>query len=112
MIAKDEEFVGSVLPLPIIDGTGGGRSSTFANAQGNQKSVEPVSFMLTRKKDYGVARITNELMKASKSNKGAFLNAAKGIIDPKIQQVSNSIEIMLIVDGIPTAEVPQMERSG
>jgi hypothetical protein len=36
----------------------------------------------------------------------------KGIAIPLSQQVSNSIEIMLIVDGIPTAEVPQMERSG
>ena len=35
----------------------------------------------------------------------------KGIAVPMSQQLSNQIEIMLIVEGIPT-EIPQMERIG
>ena len=36
LVRKMTEFGGEWLPVPIITGVGQGRSSTFANAQGNQ----------------------------------------------------------------------------
>jgi hypothetical protein len=51
LVAKDENpsgFVGKYIPVPIITGTGQGRSRTFSNAQGNQTAPIVSSFFVYR----------------------------------------------------------------
>src|SRR3954465_7254128 len=77
LIPKMEDFGGRNLPIPIIYGNPQGRSKTFTNAQtrGGLTSSKVTDFVLTRVRDYSIATIDNETMKASKNNEDAFLEA-------------------------------------
>ena len=91
MIKKNTDFGGKYKPIPIITGVSQGRSSTFSNAQGNQSPVQIQSFLLTRVADYSIATIDNQTMLASKTDKMAFLEGAKLLIDGAIRSCTNSI---------------------
>lgn len=76
-----------------------GRSSTFTNAQGNQTPVQVQSFLLTRVSDYSIATIDNQTMLASKTDKMAFLEGAKLMIDGAIRSCTNSVASALFRSG-------------
>jgi len=99
MLKKKTDFEGKYKPIPIITGASQGRSSTFATAQTNQSAVQIESFFLTRKSDYSIAQIDNQTMMASRSNKGAFLEAAKTAIDGAIRSITLSISSSLFRSG-------------
>ena len=102
LLPKMTKFEGSTLPIPIIIGLPNGRSATFATAQTNAASSRIESFVLTRVKNYGVALIDNETMKASGSNKGAWFEARTQEIDGILKQVSRSLAIQLYGTGTGT----------
>lgn len=55
LVPKDESpsgFAGKYIPVPIIYGTGQGRSHTFANAQNQQTAPADVAFFVYRISDY------------------------------------------------------------
>jgi hypothetical protein len=58
MVPKMEDFVGKNYPIPIQFGVSQGRSATFSNAQANITAAQLQEFLLTRKKDYSIARST------------------------------------------------------
>lgn len=91
MVPKKTDFGGKYKPIPIITGVSQGRSSTFANAQGNQSPVQIESFLLTRASDYSIATIDNQTMLASRTDKMAFLEGSKLVIDGAIRSITNSL---------------------
>jgi hypothetical protein len=99
MLAKDENFYGKNLPLPIIVGNPQRRSASFAVAKANQSSSTLRDFLLTRKKDYSLASIDNETAEASENDKGAFLKALTVEIDGAMQSASISLASSLFRDG-------------
>ena len=68
-----------------------GRSSVFSTAQANQSAVQIQSFLLTRKSDYSIATIDNQTMLASATDKMAFLEGAKLVIDGAIRSIVLSL---------------------
>lgn len=110
MLKKKTDFEGKYKPIPIITGASQGRSSTFSTAQTNQSAVQIESFFLTRKSDYSIAQIDNQTMLASRSNKGAFLEAAKTAIDGAIRSITLSISSSLFRSG--TGSIGQIATGG
>ena len=102
LLPKMTKFEGNSLPIPIIIGLPNGRSASFTTAQNNAASSRIESFVLTRVKNYGIARIDNETMKASGSNKGAWFEARTQEIDGILKQVSRSLAIQLYGTGTGT----------
>jgi len=99
MVPKKTEFGGKYLPIPIITGVSQGRSATFTTAQTNQTSVQIQSFLLTRKSDYSIATIDNQTMLASKTDKMAFLEGAKLVVDGAIRSATLSLSSALFRSG-------------
>ncbi len=99
MVPKRTDFGGKYKPIPIITGVSQGRSATFANAQGNQSAVQIESFLLTRVSDYSIATIDNQTMLASRTDKMAFLEGSKLVIDGAIRSITNSLASALFRSG-------------
>lgn len=99
MVPKSTDFGGKYKPVPIITGVSQGRSSTFSNAQGNQTPVQIESFLLTRASDYSIATIDNQTMMASKTDRMAFLEGSKLVIDGAIRSATNSLSSALFRSG-------------
>lgn len=99
MVPKKTDFGGKYKPIPIITGVSQGRSATFSNAQGNQSPVQVESFLLTRVSDYSIATIDNQTMLASKTDKMAFLEGSKLVIDGAIRSITNSLAGALFRSG-------------
>lgn len=109
MIPKTTDFGGKYKPIPIITGVSQGRSATFANAQGNQSAVQVQSFLLTRVSDYSIATIDNQTMLASKTDKMAFLEGSKLLIDGALRSATNSVASALFRAG--TGSIGQVSGS-
>jgi len=113
MIKKNTDFGGKYKPIPIITGASQGRSSTFSNAQGNQSAVQIESFLLTRSSDYSIATIDNQTMLASKTDKMAFLEGAKLVIDGAIRSITNSVASSLFRSGTGSiGQIASISTSG
>lgn len=109
MLKKNTDFGGKYKPIPIITGVSQGRSSLFANAQGNQSPVQIESFLLTRVSDYSIATIDNQTMLASRTDKMAFLEGSKLVIDGAIRSITNSVASALFRSG--TGSIGQVSGS-
>jgi len=109
MVKKNTDFGGKYKPIPIINGVSQGRSATFANAQGNQSPMQIQSFLLTRASDYSIATIDNQTMLASRTDKMAFLEGAKIVIDGAIRSCTNSLASALFRSG--TGSIGQISGS-
>jgi hypothetical protein len=99
MIPKDPETGGKYYPVPIMYETSQGRSSTFANAQGNQTPILLAEFLVTRKSDYSITTIDNQTLEAALSDKGAFMKLATGVIDAAMRAASISAASSLFRSG-------------
>lgn len=102
MVKKNTDFGGKYKPIPIISGVSQGRSSTFSFAQSNQSAVQIESFLLTRASDYSIATIDNQTMLASRTDKMAFLEGSKLVIDGAIRSITNSAASALFRNGTGT----------
>lgn len=98
MLPKMENFVGRNFPLPIIYGNPQNRSATFSNAVGGSSVSKTESWLLTRVKNYSIAYIDGETLKASEDDKGAFMDALTVEIDGAFQSLSNDIAFALARD--------------
>jgi hypothetical protein len=113
MVKKNTDFGGKYKPIPIITGSSQGRSSTFSNAQGNQSPVQIESFLLTRVSDYSIATIDNQTMLASKTDKMAFLEGAKLVIDGAIRSITNSVASAIFRSGTGSiGQIASISTSG
>lgn len=97
LIPKYEDFGGRNLRIPLIYGNPQGRSADFTRAQtrGNATNSKLEDFVLTRVKDYSIATIDNETLKASKGNANAFMEAATTEIDGAINSLTRSLAVSM-----------------
>ena len=102
LVPKDESpdgFAGKYIPVPLEYGTPQGRSHTFANAQAQQTATQLASFFVYVIQDYELVTITNLLMEQTKTNAGAFVDAAKLQMDAGFRTITNNIAFELFSDG-------------
>jgi len=90
MVKKLDDFEGDALVLPIIYENPGGRSATFADAQTYANASRSKKWTLTQIRDYAVVNVDALTIRASRSNKGAFLNARKMEVDLMLKSLGNS----------------------
>lgn len=105
LVPKDESpdgFAGKYIPVPLEYGVPQGRSHTFTNAQGNQTPTQLASFFVYVISDYQLVTITNLLMEQTKSNAGAFVDAAKLQMDGGFRNITNNIAFELFGSGTAT----------
>lgn len=108
LVPKNESpdgFAGKYIPVPLEYGTPQGRSHGFANAQAQQTATALVSYFVYVISDYQLVTITNLLMEQTKSNAGAFVDAAKLQMDGGFRNITNNIAFELFGDGTATRGV-------
>jgi hypothetical protein len=108
LVPKDESpdgFAGKYIPVPLEYGVPQGRSHTFSTAQGNQTATQLASFFVYVIQDYQLVTITNLLMEQTKSNAGAFVDAAKLQMDGGFRNITNNIAFELFGSGTATRGV-------
>jgi hypothetical protein len=100
MVPKYESFGGRNLPIPVVYGNPQGRSKNFSAAKtGSQATTSKLEdFLLTRVKDYSLATIDGEAMKASKGDANAFMDVATTEIDGALQSLTRSVAMGLFRD--------------
>lgn len=79
-----------------------GRSHTFSNAQNQQTAAQLASFFVYVISDYQLVTITNLLMEQTKSDAGAFVDAAKLQMDGGFRSITNNIAFELFGSGTAT----------
>jgi hypothetical protein len=102
LVPKNESvdgFAGKYIPVPLEYGTPQGRSHTFSLAQSNQTATSLASFFVYVVEDYQLVTITNLLMEQTKTNAGAFVDAAKLQMDGGFRNITNNIAFELFGDG-------------
>jgi hypothetical protein len=102
---KDESadgFAGKYIPVPVIFSNPQGRSATFATAQTNQTATADISFFVYRVRNYQLVTIENELMEATASNAGAFIDQAKLQVDTGLRNLGNDIARQMF--GLPNQQ--------
>jgi len=95
MVPKNKNFVGKSVEFPIRYGGNQGRSRTLANAQAQKTAGLYTGFFLTSVKDYAETDIDTEVILASASNQGAFVNLLKEEIDGMLRAMSNNLATSL-----------------
>lgn len=85
------QFGGAAYAYAIEYGRNPGRSRVFATAQSNVGSTSSAQFLITRKKDYGVARIETEAIMASKGSEAAFMPLLRNTMERTIDGVGFSL---------------------
>ncbi len=88
--------------MPLEYGNPQGRAHTFANAQNQQTATSLVSFFVYVIQDYQLVTITNLLMEQTKTNAGAFVDAAKLQMDGGFRNITNNIAFEIFGSGTAT----------
>lgn len=88
---KNTKFKGKSreIKLTVSDGTGG--SSDFAQALANRGPGQHVTFTLTRKKEYVVGSLENEVIMATMGDDAAVLEALKSELDLKSNEMGERL---------------------
>ncbi len=114
LVPKNESpdgFAGKYIPVPLEYGTPQGRSHSFANAQNQQTASSLASFFVYVIQDYQLVTITNLLMEQTKSNAGAFVDAAKLQMDGGFRNITNNIAFELFGSGTATRGISSAASS-
>jgi hypothetical protein len=102
ILPKDETEMGmggKTFPIPVMYDTGAGRSAALGTAQTYQTAPQTVEFQCTRVSNYSVATLTNDFLRASASNIGAFMPAAELNVKAAFRNISNDLAHDLFSDG-------------
>jgi hypothetical protein len=91
MLPKEPNAGGKYWPQPVQIGVSQGRSATFSTAQTNQTSDIFREFLVTMKNDYSLATLDNQTLLSARTDKQAFVNAAKVQVDGAIRSIKNSL---------------------
>lgn len=105
LVPKNESpdgFAGKYIPVPLEYGNPQGRSHDFSDAQAQQTASSLVSFFVYVIQDYQLVTISNLLMEQTKSNAGAFVDAAKLQMDGGFRNLTNNIAFELFGSGTAT----------
>jgi hypothetical protein len=99
---KDETEMGmggKYFTIPVMYDTGAGRSANLGNAQTYQTAPQTVEFQVTRVSNYSVATLTNDFLRASSANIGAFMPAAELNVKSAFRSASNDLAHDMYGDG-------------
>lgn len=99
---KDEMEMGmggKSFPVPVMYDTGAGRSAGLGTAQTYQTAPQTAEFQCTRVSNYSVATLTNDFLRASASNIGAFMPGAELNVKSAFRNVSNDLAHDMYGDG-------------
>jgi len=101
LLPKYENATGENIPTPLLYGNPQARSATFsiAKSQSANANTKGVKFLVTRVKDYAVATVDGETMKASANDPGAFMSAASTEFDGALNSLARSLGIAEYGDG-------------
>lgn len=94
LIPKDESMRGRNRTVPMWYRVGQGVSATFERAQTRVAPGGYENWVLTRVKGYGLGRLENEVVEASKGDKAAFMEATAEI-DGVFHQVTRDLAIAM-----------------
>ena len=95
----DTGFVGDSMPVPIVTANPQGQSARFATAQAAKTNIKASKFVVTAGDYYGAIDIGDKVMKASRTNQGAFLENKVTEIDGLYEQGAESLSIYLWGNG-------------
>jgi hypothetical protein len=99
LLPKYTKMGGRVMPVPVMSANPQNRSATFTSAQKTGAALGPnqyqpsqiQSFLLTRNRDYSIARVDGETLDASKGDSNAFMQAATAEIDGAMSAITRSL---------------------
>lgn len=103
LISKETDFGGDYKKIPVIIGAPQNTSASFSvasnsgSALGTQSTLK--AFLLSRVRKYAMAEISNEILKASESNKDAFISAVKLETDGALRSISNQLGLDVFRSG-------------
>jgi len=98
-IKKKKGMGGKGVTFAVCYGTGPGRSVNFTRAQTNAAGADGEDFLLTRVKDYAIAKVDTETILASEGDENALLGAVETEMDRKLHSLIRSTAISLFRDG-------------
>lgn len=102
---KDEMEMGmggKSFPVPVMYDTGAGRSAALGTAQTYQTAPQTVEFQCTRVSNYSVATLTNDFLRASAANIGAFMPGSELNVKSAFRNISNDLAHDMFLDGSGT----------
>lgn len=99
MVPKFEAFMGRNHRVPVRFGNPQNVSADAATAFAGTANSKYESFDMTRVKMYGNASIDGETLRASKSDKGAFIEAVKSEFDGAINSVTRVLAQCAVKEG-------------
>ena len=99
LIPKYEKFGGLNMPIPLLYGNPQNVSANFGIAQAETSTSSLGQFLLTRVKNYSVASVTGEAIKATEGKADAFIRFLTMEIDGAIHALSRDLSVQLFRDG-------------
>jgi hypothetical protein len=99
MMPKMTDAGGKYYPQPVQIGVSQGRSSSFSTAQTNQTSATFREYLVTLASDYSLATLDNKTLLSARTDRQAFVNAAKVQVDGAIRSIKNSLGSALFRSG-------------
>lgn len=95
----DTGMVGDTLPVPILSALPQGVGGVFSTAQTAATASTTNKWNITPGSYYGITQIDDKLIKASRSNNGAFLTSKEVEIDGLYEQMAEMLSIHLWGNG-------------
>lgn len=109
MVKKMEQAVGEYVPVPLRWANSQGRSSQFNLALQNQTALKASKFLVTLVKDYSLATIDNQTLRAMSTDKGSFARGVTTVVDSAMGAISNSLSSAIFRSG--TGSVSQINNA-
>lgn len=95
----DTGMVGDQMPVPILYGNPQGTGQQFATAQTNQTNTKSDKFVIQAGDYYGTVAIGDKVLKASRTNVGAFLANQTAETDGLYEQMAENMSLYLWGNG-------------
>lgn len=105
LMPKDESPMGlggKNFPVPVLSDVGAGRSANYGNAQSYQSPPVTQEFFVTRVKNYSLATLTGDFLRASAESIGAFMPGAELNVKAAFQSIGNDLAHDIFSDGSGT----------
>ena len=99
MVGKSTDFAGINKVIALRNATPQGRSATFSSAQAYQTPSTYNRFVITRVRDYALATISGEAIRASKGNENALVEGLEQEIDGAMITCSRSMAVAMWHNG-------------
>lgn len=102
LIDKDESEMGlggKYFPIPVLSDVGAGRSANYGNAQTYQTPPVTQEFLVTRVKNYSIATLDGDFLRASAQSIGSFMPGAELNVKSAFQSIGNDLAHDIFGDG-------------